>query len=338
MILIFCLYIFAFGQARVKDIAQIQGLQEIQLVGYGIVTGLDGTGDKQRTIFTIQSVSKMLQTLGIDVDATKSRVKNIAAVMVTAKISPYMKKGSKFDVHVSSLGDATSLEGGVLIMSPLYNASGDIVGAAQGPLTIGGFNSGEARDVRKSYELVGLIPNGGIVEKEEEITILDENYLNITLNQPDFTTMIRLKKAVDERFGAEIGFPQDAGLIKIQVPQAYFGQFNLVKMISIIENLTVEPDELAKVIINERTGTVVAGRNVGISMVSISHNNISMVVTPEEEGQPAVSANSIVFPKRVNVEQVAKALNAIGASPRDLVAIFQALKRCGSLKADLEVM
>lgn len=330
-----------FGEVRVKDLAKIQGVQEIQVVGYGLVVGLRGTGDKQRTVFTVQSITKMLQQMGVAVDANKSRVKNVAAVMVTGKLRPFSKKGSKFDIQVSSLGDATSLEGGTLIMTPLRGADNMIYAVAQGPLSIGGLNTGAGRNDRRNYELVALIPNGAVLEQEVIFDLTEgigaDNYLNLILNEPDFTTIIRLNQAIDEKFGQTISQAQDAGLLKIKVPMEYNNTQGIVKMISLIENLTIIPDDVARVIINERTGTVIAGMNVGISKVSISHHNINLQIGTPEGGVPA-QARAIVLDEKVNVEELAKALNAIGISARDMVSIFQALKKAGALKADLEVM
>jgi len=336
-VLLFCQLL---GEVRVKDIAHLQGISDIQIVGYGLVVGLDGTGDKQRTVFTVQSITRMLQQMGVAVDADKSRVKNVAAVMVTAKIPPFSKKGSKIDVQVSSIGDATSLEGGVLVLTPLKGPDNLVYAVAQGPLSIGGMNQGAPRGSRINYELVASIPDGGIIEKETTHSLVEDSYLNLTLNQPDFTTMERLKTAIDERFGEHITYPMDAGLLKIKIPEEYYSNYQVVKLISIIENVAVIPDEIAKVVINERTGTIVVGKNVGISMVSISHNDISLMINENEnqDQQNSLSARSIVIPERVNAEELAKALNAIGATPRDMIAIFQSLKRVGALKAELEVM
>ncbi len=329
------------AEVRVKDVAKIQGVQEVQLVGYGLVVGLRGTGDKQRTVFTVQSITKMLQQMGVAVDANKSRVKNVAAVMVTGKIRPFSKKGSKFDVQVSSMGDATSLEGGTLIMTPLRGADNMIYGAAQGPLSIGGLNTGAGRNERRNYELVASVPNGAILEQEIAFELTEgigaDNYLNLSLNEPDFTTVMRVNQAIDEKFGQPLAMAQDAGLVKIKVPAEFNHTQGIVKMISLIENLTVIPDDVAKVIINERTGTVISGMNVGISKVAISHHSISLQIGTAEGEAPA-QARAIVLDEKVNVEELAKALNAIGVSARDMVAIFQALKRSGALKADLEVM
>jgi len=328
-----------FAEVRVKDIAHIEGVGELQVVGYGLVVGLNGTGDKNRTIFTVQSISKMLQRMGVAIDANKARVKNVAAVMVTGKINPFMKKGTKFDVQVASLGDATSLEGGVLIMTPLRGPDNIIYAAASGPVSIGGMNSGAPRGSRQNFELVGMVPQGAILENEIKTNIVENDFLNITLNEPDFTTIMRLKQAVDERFGNEIAFPVDAGLVRIKIPANYSSQYKVIELISIIENLTIIPDDVAKVVINERTGTIISGKNVGISTVSISHNDISIVVDQGDgQGGGATQARTIVLPERVNVQELAKALNAIGATPRDLIAIFQALKKAGALNADLEVM
>ncbi len=330
------------AEVRVKDIAAIHGIEEMQLVGYGLVVGLNGTGDKQRTVFTVQSITKMLQQMGVAVDADKARVKNVAAVMVTGKLRPFMKKGNKLDVQVSSLGDATSLEGGILIMTPLRGPDNVIYAVAQGPLSIGGLNMGSARSDRQNYDMVGTIPNGANLEQELEYSLsqgaLNENHLSISLNNPDFTTIIRLAQAIDEKFGNSISIPQDAGLVVVSIPAEYNSTQGIVKMISEIENLTVIPDDRARIVINERTGTIVAGQNVGISKVSLAHNSISLQIGDGEGQGSSGAARSIVLDEKVNVEELAKALNAIGASPRDMVAIFQALKQAGALFADIEVL
>ncbi|RLE06881.1 flagellar biosynthesis protein FlgA [Candidatus Aerophobetes bacterium] len=345
-------------KVRIKDIARIKGAEEVQLFGYGLVVGLNGTGDKRGSTFTIQSISNMLQRLGISVDPQKLRLKNVAAVMVTCNLSPFIKAGNYVDVTVSSIGDASSLQGGTLLLTPLQGMDGEIYVLAQGPLSIGGFNvSGGGGTVQKNHPLVGRIPRGGIVKKELPLAMVKNKDLSLILSQPDFTTASRIADVINEVFPDNPATALDAGMIKIKIPEKYTEEGRIVNFISQIGELPVVPDMVAKVVINERTGTIVVGKEVKISPVAVSHGNLLVTVKvspvisqppPFSEGETVVKEKEeievkeekgkIAFIKGTTVEELVRALNGIGASPRDIIAIFQAIKEAGALQGELVII
>ena len=361
MILLTFLSTYLNAAVRIKDIVDIRGLQNTQLVGYSLVVGLDGTGDGRRALFTQQSVRNMLQRFGISVESDRMNTKNVAAVMVTADLSPFMKKGSRMDVVVSSLGDATSLEGGTLLMTPLESKEGVVYAFAQGNLSIGGTNIetvGMER-FRKNYTLVGRVPNGGVVEQEPVLALGQNNTLDLLLKEPDFTTAARIAEVVDRTFGQTLAQPMDAATIAVNIPAEYRQQGQLVRMIAQLEVAEVEPDQVARVVINERTGTVVIGGNVRLSEAAVSQGNLTVKVSaipivsqpgPFSQGQTTVvpqtmtevsepeSANVTVLQETVSVTDLADALNSLKVSPRDIISIFQALKQAGALQAELVIM
>ena len=354
-----------FGQARIKDIASFQGMHGQHLIGYGLVIGLDGSGDRSSgssgAIFTVQSVANMLEKFGITVSADRLRVRNVAAVMVTADLNAFANIGTKLDVTVSSLGDAKSLEGGVLLSTPLLNTSGELYAMAQGPLSIGGFNveTGDGERIRQNYTLVGRVPNGAIVQKAMQSVFDVEKPLGIMLQKPDFTTSSRVAKAINSRFASNIATPVNAATIYVKWPRRVQNSGDLVKFMSQIESLTVLQDRIAKVVMNERTGTIVAGGNVQISEIMVSHGNLTIHTrrTPvisqpapfARRGRTVVEgitsttvqidkANTVVINNTVTVSDIASALNQLGVKPRDIIAIFQAIKEAGALQAELVVM
>jgi flagellar P-ring protein precursor FlgI len=351
---------------RLKDIARVQGAHEIQLIGHGLVVGLDRTGDRasgnQGVVFTVQSVVNMLKRMGITVPPDEVTLRNVASVVVTARLSPFTRTGSTIDVTVSSMGDATSLQGGTLLMTPLFGPS-DLhtpYAIAQGPLSIGGFNiSVGGEQVQRNHALVGRIPNGAIVERDLPPLALTSDSLTISLFEPDYTTANRIASAIRQRFGTETATPFDAGTVIVNVPADRRGVRGLVGFIADLEALTVTPDAIARIVVNEKTGTVVAGENVTISAVAVAHGNLSVevrttpiisqpppfaqrgetVVVPQQEVTAVEEqARLVSFVETANVGDVAKVLNALGVAPRDLIAIFQALKQAGALRAELIVL
>lgn len=343
-------------QVRIKDITYIQDLREVQLFGYGLVVGLNGTGDKTGAIFTVQSISNMLQNMGIAVDPEELRVKNCAAVIVTTTISSLNKEGSRVDVVVSSLGNATSLEGGTLLLTPLQAMDGDVYVMAQGAVSIGGFNveAGGAA-ARKNHPTVGRIPGGGIVKKSLPAEISPEQ-INLVLNQPDFTTAHRICEVINKTFSKELATAREASLVRVKVPEE-MQEGKLVDFISRIQNLSVSPEQRARVVINERTGTIVVGGDVRILPVAVAHGNLFVTVetTPVISQPPPFSEGETVVKEKVEikteeekgrvallkgatVEELVNSLNALGVSPRDIIAIFQALKEAGALNAELIIM
>ncbi len=350
------------AQVRIKDIAEIKGFKELQLIGYGIVVGLNGTGDGQRTIFTKQSVVNMLKRFSINVpqDKVRSGLDNVASVIVTAKLSPFAKEGSTFDVVVSSLGDATSLEGGTLLLTPLTGSGGLFYGNAQGSISVGAFSveTEGGSSIRKNHPLVGRVPNGAMLESDLPFVLSPNESLEIVLRLPDFTTSLRAAEAIDDRFGNTIAQAQDPATILVAVPGEYQQPGRFVEFIASIEAVNITPDVVARVVINERTGTIAVGENVKISTVAVSHGNITIEISarpiisqpaPFSAGETVVEreteayvtteiAEMIIIEETADVSDVAKALNALGVTPRDIIAIFQALKEAGALNAQLVIM
>ena len=345
------------GAARLKDIAEINGVRMNQLVGYGLVVGLDGSGDGKKATFTIQSLASMLEKMGVTVDQNDIQVKNVAAVMVTAKLPPFAKRGNRIDVLVSSIGDANNLQGGTLMLTPLKGVDGKIYALAQGPVNTGGFGAGgTASTVVKNFPTVGRVLSGAIIEREIPNDFSARDHLQFSLHNPDFTTAARVVDVINAQFAEPVAHAQDAGTIEIRIPERYKG--NTIPMLASLSTLEVAPDNDAKVVINERTGTVVMGEQVRISTIAIAHGNLSILVKenvnvsqplPFSEGQTVASPNTqvnvqednnqlVVVPNGVSIGEVVNALNALGVSPRDLIAIFQAIKAAGALQADLEVI
>jgi flagellar P-ring protein precursor FlgI len=344
---------------RIKDIADIKGVRPNQLVGYGLVVGLNGTGDSDNAIFTIQSMASMLEKMGVTVKPDDIEVDNVAAVMVTADLPAFARSGSRIDVLVSSIGDADNLQGGTLLFTPLKAANGQVYAIAQGPVSTGGFVVGSASGsgVQKNFPTVGRVVNGALIEKEVHTDFNQKKSLTLTLHTPDFTTAARMAQAINIAFYDQIAHTKDAGTIEVKVPEKYQG--NTVHMVTMIERLGVTPDTVSKVVINERTGTVIMGENVRISTIAIAHGNLSIeikedqqvsqplpfsktgrtVVTPESDVLVEEGNNPIFLVESgVSIGEVVKALNALGVSPRDLIAIFQALKAAGALQAELEII
>jgi len=330
----------AFAAVRLKDVARVRDQHEIQLHGLGLVVGLGGTGDNRNTQFTIRMIGNMMRKKGIEVPATTIKVKNVAAVMVTATVSPYVKEGGTFDVTVSSTGDARSLDGGTLLLTLLEDNNGNVYAKAQGPVSVGGTN-------RNLTTPTGTIPNGGILLKELPTLAMDERNMLVTLINPDFTTAFRLAEAINEEFGLDIAKAQDAGSIIVDVPREYSDRSDVVRFIAEVESVSFVPDERARVIINERTGTIIAGGRVSLGPVAITHGQLSLTISqpgaaapaqPGMPGQAPAGDRMVSFGETANVNEVARALNMIGVTPNDLIAIFQALKRSGSLRAELVIM
>ncbi len=342
---------------RIKDIAALEGVRENQLVGYGLVVGLNGTGDSANTQFTVQSLVSMMERLGINVDRSKVKVNNVAAVMVTAQLPPFAKTGANLDVLVSSIGDAGSLAGGTLLMTPLRGPDGNIYALAQGPLVVGAIAfGGKAAAVQKNHPTVGRVPGGALVEREVPFALDYAEELTYRLRQADFTTAARMSTVINEHFGRSLAGAPDSGSIRVRVPDNYRGR--LVDFVAALENLVIRPDTVARIVVNERTGTIVVGAEVRISTVAVSHGNLSLIISetpivsqpnPFGEGETVVvprtsievaedKGNLVVMEMGVSIGEIARALNAIGATPRDLIAIFQAIKAAGALHAELVVL
>ena len=350
----------AANAARIKDIADIKGVRQNQLVGYGLVVGLKGTGDSDDALFTIQSLASLLEKMGVTVQPDDiADVENVAAVMVTTDLPAFASQGSRIDVLVSSIGDAENLQGGTLLFTPLKGADGSVYAVAQGPVSTGGFtvsgNSGD--EVQKNFPTVGRVVGGALVEQEIHSNFNQKDSLTLALHDPDFTTASRVAQAINRAFYSQLAQTENAGSIQVSVPENYLG--NTVQFVTMIESLGVTPDMVSKVVVNERTGTVIMGENVRISTIAIAHGNLSIqidesqnvsqplpfsrggrtVVTPESDIVVQEGKNPIFLVESgVSIGELVKALNALGVSPRDLIAIFQALKAAGALQAELEII
>jgi flagellar P-ring protein precursor FlgI len=358
IILALCGSVLANSSVRIKDITHYRSDAEIDLIGYGLIIGLDGTGDGKGTQFTIQSLVNMMERMGLTVNPKQVKVKNVAAVMVTARITAAHKEGSRIDVTVSSVGDASSLQGGTLLMTPLSSLDGTVYAVAQGQVSIGGFNVQleDGNKIVNNYTLVGRVPGGGLVEKSPPDGG-DGKDLYLSLLTPDYTTASRIVDRINRKYGLA-AYAVDEGTIRVRVPDSLAHPNDRIKFMSSVGRLRVAPDAVAKVVINEKTGTIVAGQHVSISPVSLAHGNITVSIhtspvisqpLPFSEGETVVTSESeitveeeiarvVQFPEIVTISQVATALNSIGATPRDIIAIFQALKETGALRAELVLM
>jgi flagellar P-ring protein precursor FlgI len=359
IVLLLAGFVGAGAAIRIKDIAHVQGIRGQQIIGYGLVAGLNGTGDTQRSTFTLQSVSSMLKRFGINVPQNDLRLRNVAAVMVTATVPGFTKEGSEVDVIVSSLGDATSLQGGTLLITPLSGIDGAVYVMAQGPLSVGGMSvRANGNEIRRNHTAAGRIPGGGVVEKMPEMSIVRDSTISVVLMEPDFTTATRVAEAINTKLGVRAARAEDGARIAIQVPPTVRSEGRLVDFISSIEVLEVTPDVIAKVVINERTGTIVVGGGVSILAVAISHGGLNIEIesipmvsqpSPFSQGTTVTTQLTAVyagqdtstvraFDGTATVQDVAKTLNALKVTPRDIIAIFQALKRAGALNAELVII
>ena len=356
----------AQGVSRIKDVTTYRNVRQVELVGYGLVIGLNGTGDRavgnRGAIFTVQSIANMLEEFGLTIDSQHLRTRNAAAVMVTATTPPFSKPGVKFDVNVSSIGDATSLENGVLLMTPLQSINGEYYGLAQGPVSVGGFNvttlGGER--LRQNYALVGRVPEGATLERAIDGLILQtgEN-VELLLKEPNYTTAFRIAEAVNEAVPSIEPLAQaiDASLVQVAFPPELAQPWELVQFVARIETLQVVKDVEARVVINERTGTVVAGGNVTIGAVLVSHGSLRIhTTTAPYIAQPSAfsTGQTVTVPitrttvteqpgraevlSAATVSDLADALNNMGYKPRDVIAVFQAIKEAGALNARLIIM
>jgi len=356
LVVMFSAFMSGAAAERIKDIASIEGVRDNQLIGYGIVVGLNGSGDKSRA--TLQSVTNMLARMGVTVSAKDIKAKNTAAVIVTATLPPFPKIGNRIDAVVSALGDAKSLQGGTLLLTPLKGADGRIYGIAQGPVSIGGFSAGGGgTTTQKNHPTVGKVPGGVTIEREIAFDIAAQKEINIYLHSPDFTTATSVSRAVNAFLGHEYARAEDPSKVVISIPEEFRGR--VVDFIGMIETVDVEVDIPARVIINERTGTVVITRDVKISPVAISHGGLTVEISTEQMvSQPPPfgpeSSRTVVVPRTdvsvreqkasliplsgVSLNDVVKGLNMLGVTPRDLISILQALKAAGALRAELEII
>jgi flagellar P-ring protein precursor FlgI len=356
--LMVCATVPAAATSRIKDLANIEGIRQNQLIGYGLVVGLNGTGDTLNNIpFTKQSLQAMLERMGVNIRGAQIRTGNVAAVMVTANLPAFGTQGTRIDVTVSALGDSKSLQGGTLLVTPLLGADGNVYAVAQGSLAIGGFQAeGDAAKITRGVPTVGRISNGAIIEREIEFALNRLNQVRLALRNADFTTAKRIAAAVNDFLGGPIAEPLDPSTVQITLPQKY--PENVIALLTEIEQLQVEPDITAKVLIDERSGIIVMGRDVRVSTVAVAQGNLTVTIseTPQisqptalSRGQTAVAPRSrvgvqedgkklAVVKEGVSLQQLVDGLNALGIGPRDLIAILQAIKAAGAIQADIEVM
>ena len=341
---------------RIKDIAKVQGVRSNQLMGYGLVVGLNKTGDSNKALETIQSIGNMLKAYGVAINPSSLKPDNAAAVMVTATLPPFVREGDTIDVTVSSLADAKSIQGGTLLQTPLRAANGEVYAVAQGPVSTGGFTAGNGGSkVQKNFPTVGTTPNGAIVEKSVEDDLGADGHISLSLMQPDFTTAARMAQAINARFGG-IATAANPGRIDVRIPGAYRG--NVVAFIASVETLSIMPDNTARVVLNERTGTIVMGGEVSVDECAITQGGLTIQVqhsvdvnqpAPFSYGSTIVTKNTdtkakedkastIVLPATANVNDIVGALNAVGATPRDTISILQAMKAAGAIHADLQLV
>lgn len=341
---------------RIKDIATFSGVRDNQLIGYGLVVGLAGTGDKKDSVFTLSSMKNMMDRMGVGVNSSALKIKNVASVMVTARMPVSSKPGSRLDVTVSSVGDATSLLGGVLLQTALKGVDGKTYCLAQGALTVGGFSvSGTAASTQKNVNTVGLIPGGGIVERAIPFEFNQQDKLTLNMRVGDFSTAQQIAERLNAAMGGPYARAVDAMSVSMDVPPQY--RNNLVPLMASVENLEVTPDTAAKVVVDEKTGTVVLGRDVRISRAAVAHGNLQITVQegeqvsqpgPFSQGQTVVTPQTDINVREENrrlmmvegatLQELVDGLNAIGATPRDLISILRSLQASGSLHAELEVI
>ena len=348
-----------FALSRIKDLAAVEGVRTNQLLGYGIVVGLNGTGDTlNNTPFTKQSLQAMLERLGVNTRGANMRTANVAAVMVTANLPPFSTQGTRVDVTVSAMGDAKSLQGGTLLVTPLLGADGEVYAVSQGPVAISGFSAeGEASKITRGVPTVGRIANGGVVEREIDFALNKLSTLRLSLRNPDLTTARRMAAAINDFVGGDSAEPTDPSTVVLQIPPRFKG--NMIRLLTDIEQLRVEPDQLARIVIDERSGIIVMGKDVRVSTVAVAQGNLTVTISEQPQvSQPNEFARgrTVVTPQTsvkvdtgggnklalvkesVTLAELVDGLNALGIGPRDLISILQAIKSAGALQAEIEVM
>ena len=342
--------------ARLKDIASFSGVRTNELVGYGLIVGLAGTGDGSSSTFTMRSMANMLEKMGVEADPANLKPKNVAAVMVTAKMPVSAKPGSMIDVTVSSLGDAKSLLGGILLITPLKGLDGRVYAVSQGSLTIGGFSAaGAAASAQKNIPTVGRIPNGATVERGVPFKFNNQNRMTLNLTMRDFGTTMQVVNKINATMGGDYASAQDISTIALELPDQFRG--NMVPLMASLENLNISPDGKARVVVDEKTGTVVLGQEVRLSKVAVAHGNLQIVISESEDVSqpgPFSDGTTVVTPvtdlavneqnkqlmmmEGATLQELVDGLNSIGATPRDLISIIRSLKVAGSLHAEVEVI
>ena len=350
----------AQASSRIKDISDIEGVRENYLIGYGLVVGLNGTGDSISSMaFTEESLIGMLERLGVNTRDGKIKSKNIAAVMVTGSLPAFARQGTRIDVSISALGDAKSLQGGTLLVTPMLGADGEVYAIAQGQVAIGGFSAqGDAQSVVKGVPTSGRISNGGIIEREILFDFANQKFIKLALRNPDFTTAARITDAINSYLGSVAATTVDSGTVSLNIERSR--REDLIQMLTDIEQLRIQPDQAAKVIIDEKSGIIVIGENVRINPIAIAQGNLTIRITENPQvSQPApfsTTGETVVVPRTdinvdeqsdkklnilksgVSLQELVDGLNALGVGPRDMISILQAVKAAGALQAEIEVM
>ena len=344
---------------RLKELVSVEGVRDNQLVGYGLVVGLNGTGDKRQTVFSTQSLSNLLERMGVSVPATSFQVRNTAAVLLTATLPPYAQPGTRIDVTAAAIGDAANLQGGLLILTPLQGPDGQVFAVAQGPVVTGGFVAGRGggNSQTVNHPTVGRILSGALIEKAPPSVSVDEAKIHLQLRKEDFTTAARIAEAINKKYSKPPAAKADnAGRVTVEIPADY--KDRTVEFMAQLEAITLQADHTSKIVINERTGTIVMGRNVPLQPVSIMHGALTVEIeTQAQASQPAPlsggqtvvvpqikttvkeeKTKAITLKQGATVEELVKALQAIGSTARDIIAILQSLKAAGSLEAEIEVI
>jgi flagellar P-ring protein precursor FlgI len=349
----------AFAFSRVKDLVEVEGIRDNMLVGYGLVVGLNGSGDSLKNApFTQQSLQTMLERMGVNTRGTAMQTKNVAAVMVTANLPAFAAQGNRIDISISALGDAKSLQGGTLLVTSMFGADGQIYAVGQGPVAIGGFTaSGDAASVTRGVPTAGRIANGAIVEREIGFNLASQHTLRLSLRNPDLTTASRIASAVNAYLGGSVAEATDPSTVRLTVPDGY--PHGVMGLLTDLEQVKVDPDETARVVIDEQSGVIVMGADVRISTIAIAQGNLTIRVneTPEvSQPGPFSKGTTQVVPRTqiqvddskgnrmavlhegVSLQSLVDGLNALGVGPRDIISILQAIKAAGALQADIQVI
>lgn len=337
LVLLLVLGIGLTAQTRIKDIAVFAGQEPRQLLGYGLVIGLAGTGDGSSSQITVQAIKNMMDRFGVSVSTGSIKPNNVASVLVTATVPAFTRSGSTLDCTVSSVGDAKSIEGGTLFLTSLCDTDGNEWAVAQGPVTIGGLNSDTGRGRgQKNYNLVGRVVGGALLSRDNIPEIFSNGEICLALNNPDFSTARLMEEKINSNFGIKLATALDAGRVSVLVPDSIMAARHLTTFMSKVENLGVIPQQRARVVINERTGTIVAGGDVYISPVAISHGSLTIEIGAK--GNEPAREEKVLAMQAATVAELAESLNRIRVIPRDLIAIFQTLKAAGALQAEIVVM
>jgi flagellar P-ring protein precursor FlgI len=347
ILFLFFVVMLNLNATTIREITEVVGVRDNQLIGYGLVVGLNGTGDSASSFYTYQSLSNMLQAMNIKIDPKSIRSKNVAGVLVTAKLPSFTRQGDRLDITVSSIGDAKSLEGGTLVMTPLKGVDGNIYALAQGALSVGGLNQRGAGGV--THSTAGMIPRGGLVERELPYDLYHQMDIKLSLKEPSFTNALNIQKAVNKYYRVEIATALDPKTVTLSKPK----NLSMIEFLATVESLNIDYKTRERIIINERTGTIVSGVNVQVSPVMITHGRI-IIKVEERDNLPAPNQNRIALDEDVridvgankvsnrtgqnNIANIARSLQKLGAKPKDIISIFQAMKQAGAIQADLDIM